>query len=99
MEKVKYKSSDKMSFSLESIWMNEGRRYEAIYTTINEKGEMNAVPIWVKCINDYDVVARIFEGSTTLKTSKKLIYLLLTSHLILKYLPNRFTANWMNPNW
>ena len=55
-----------MSFSLESIGMEAGARYEAIYTTMNGAGEMNAAPIGVKCINDYDVAARIFEGSKTL---------------------------------
>jgi hypothetical protein len=51
--------------------MNEGGRYEAIYTTMNDKGEMNVAPIGVKCINDYDVAARIFEGSTTLENIKE----------------------------
>ena len=56
-----------MSFSLESIGMEPGARYEAIYTTMDNDGEMNAAPIGVKCINDYDVAARIFEGSKTLE--------------------------------
>ena len=55
-----------MSFSLESIGMESGARYEAIYTTMNDAGEVNAAPIGVKCVNDYDVAARIFEGSKTL---------------------------------
>ena len=60
-----------MSFSLESIGMKAGGRYEAIYTTMNSDGEMNAAPIGVKCINDYDVAARIFEGSTTLENIRQ----------------------------
>ena len=56
-----------MSFSLESIGMEEGARYEAIFTTMDKDGEMDAAPIGVKCINDYDVAARIFEGSKTLE--------------------------------
>lgn len=60
-----------MSFSLESIGMQPGARYEAIYTTMDGNGEMDAAPIGVKCINDYDVAARIFEGSKTLENIKE----------------------------
>ena len=56
-----------MSFSLESVGMKEGGRYETVYTTMNEAGEMNAASIGVKVFGDYDIAARIFEGSTTLK--------------------------------
>ena len=56
-----------MSFSLESIGIKAGGRYETIYTTMNKEGEMDAAPIGLKCIGDYDVAARIFEGSKTLK--------------------------------
>ena len=56
-----------MSFSLESIGIKAGGRYETIYTTMNKAGEMDAAPIGLKCIGDYDIAARIFEGSTTLK--------------------------------
>lgn len=56
-----------MSFSLESIGIERGARYEAIYTTMNKAGEVNAAPMGVKCINDYDIAARIFEGSKTLE--------------------------------
>ena len=56
-----------MSFSLESIGIKAGGRYETIYTTMNKAGEMDAAPIGLKCIGDYDVAARIFEGSKTLK--------------------------------
>lgn len=51
--------------------MEAGARYEAIYTTMNKDGEVNAAPIGVKCINDYDVAARIFEGSKTLENIKE----------------------------
>ena len=51
--------------------MEKGARYEAIYTTMNKNGEMNAAPIGVKCINDYDVAARLFEGSRTLSNIKE----------------------------
>ena len=51
--------------------MEKGARYEAIYTTMNKNGEMNAAPIGVKCINDYDVAARLFEGSRTLSNLKE----------------------------
>lgn len=60
-----------MSFSLESIGMESGARYEAIYTTRNNEGEMNAAPIGVKCVNDYDVAARIFDGSKTLENIRQ----------------------------
>lgn len=60
-----------MSFSLESIGIKAGGRYETIYTTMNKSGEMDAAPIGLKCIGDYDIAARIFEGSTTLKNIKE----------------------------
>lgn len=60
-----------MSFSLESIGMQKGARYEAIYTTMSRDGEVNAAPIGVKCINDYDIAARIFEGSRTLENIRQ----------------------------
>lgn len=60
-----------MSFSLESIGMESGARYEAIYTTMSKDGEVNAAPIGVKCVNDYDVAARIFDGSKTLENIRK----------------------------
>lgn len=60
-----------MSFSLESIGIKAGGRYETIYTTMNKAGEMDAAPIGLKCIGDYDIAARIFEGSTTLKNIKE----------------------------
>lgn len=56
-----------MSFSLESIGIKAGGRYEAIYTTMDTEGNMNAAPIGLKCFGDYDFAARIFEGSRTLK--------------------------------
>lgn len=60
-----------MSFSLESIGMESGARYEAIYTTMDKDGEIDAAPIGVKCINDYDVAARIFDGSKTLNNIRE----------------------------
>lgn len=60
-----------MSFSLESIGIKKGARYEAVYTTMDKDGEINAAPIGVKCINDYDIAARIFEGSKTLENIKQ----------------------------
>lgn len=60
-----------MSFSLESIGMQKGARYEAIYTTMDGEGVVNAAPIGVKCIDDYDVAARIFEGSKTLENIRQ----------------------------
>ena len=51
--------------------MKAGARYEAIYTTMDENGTMNAAPIGVKCIDDYDIAARIFEGSKTLENIKQ----------------------------
>ena len=52
-----------MSFSLESIGIKAGGKYETIYTTMNKSGEMNAAPIGLKCVDDYAVLARIFDGS------------------------------------
>lgn len=60
-----------MSFSLESIGMEQGARYEAIFTTMDSAGEVNAAPMGVKCINDYDIAARIFEGSKTLENIRQ----------------------------
>ena len=60
-----------MSFSLESIGMQKGARYEAVFTTMNGKGEVNAAPMGIKCINDYDIGARIFETSKTLENIKE----------------------------
>ena len=34
-----------MSFSLESIGIKAGGKYETIYTTMNKAGEMDAAPI------------------------------------------------------
>ena len=60
-----------MSFSLESIGMEKEARYEAIFTTMNNAGDMDAAPIGVKCINDYDIAARIFDGSKTLENIRQ----------------------------
>ena len=60
-----------MSFSLESIGMKAGGKYETIYTTMNKEGEANAAPIGLKCVDDYAVLARIFEGSKTLENIKE----------------------------
>ena len=60
-----------MSFSLESIGIKAGGKYETIYTTMNKSGEMNAAPIGLKCVDDYAVLARIFEGSKTLENIKE----------------------------
>ena len=60
-----------MGFSLESIGMKEGGRYESIFTTMNQNEEMDAAPIGVKCIGDEEIAARIFEGSTTLENIKE----------------------------
>ena len=60
-----------MSFSLESIGIKAGGKYETIYTTMNKKGEMDAAPIGLKCVDDYAVLARIFEGSKTLENIKE----------------------------
>lgn len=60
-----------MSFSLESIGIKAGGKYETIYTTINKDGEMDAAPIGLKCVDDYAVLARIFEGSKTLENIKE----------------------------
>ena len=60
-----------MSFSLESIGIKAGGKYETIYTTMNKKGEMDAAPIGLKCVDDYAVLAHIFEGSKTLENIKE----------------------------
>ena len=60
-----------MSFSLESIGIKAGSKYETIYTTMNKDGEMDAAPIGLKCVDDYAVLARIFEGSKTLENIKE----------------------------
>ena len=60
-----------MGFSLESIGMKEGGRYESIFTTMNQNEEMDAAQIGVKCIGDEEIAARIFEGSTTLENIKE----------------------------
>ena len=60
-----------MSFSLESIGIKAGGKYETIYTTMNKKGEMDAAPIGLKCVDDYAVLARKFEGSKTLENIRE----------------------------
>ena len=60
-----------MSFSLESIGIKAGGKYETIYTTMNKDGEMDAAPIGLKCVDDNAVLARIFEGSKTLENIKE----------------------------
>ena len=60
-----------MSFSLESIGIKAGGKYETIYTTMNKAGEMDAAPIGLKCVDDYAVLGRIFEGSKTLENIKE----------------------------
>ncbi|WP_295618318.1 DUF447 domain-containing protein [uncultured Methanobrevibacter sp.] len=60
-----------MSFSLESIRIKAGGKYETIYTTMNKAGEMDAAPIGLKCVDDYAVLARIFEGSKTLENIRE----------------------------
>ena len=41
-----------ISFSLKSIGMESGARYDTLFTTMNNAIEMNASPIGVKRIND-----------------------------------------------
>lgn len=41
-----------MSFSLQSIGIEGVASYEVIFTTLNDAGEVNAVPMGVKCINE-----------------------------------------------
>ena len=60
-----------MSFSLESIGIKAGGKYETIYTTMNKAAEMDAAPIGLKCVDDYAVLGRIFEGSKTLENIKE----------------------------
>lgn len=60
-----------MGFSLESIGMKTGGRYESIFTSMNQNEEMDAAPMGVKCIGDEEIAARIFEGSTTLENIKE----------------------------
>ena len=60
-----------MSFSLESIGIKARGKYETIYTTMNKAGEMDAAPIGLKCVDDYAVLGRIFEGSKTLENIKE----------------------------
>ena len=60
-----------MSFSLESIGIKAGGKYETIYTTMNKAGEMDAAPIGLKCVDDYAVLGRIFVGSKTLENIKE----------------------------
>ena len=38
---------------------------------MNKAGEMDAAPIGLKCVDDYAVLARIFEGSKTLENIKE----------------------------
>ena len=60
-----------MSFSVESIGIKAGGKYETIYTTMNKAGKLDAAPIGLKCVDDYAVLARIFEGSKTLENIKE----------------------------
>lgn len=75
-----------MPLTLESIGMQKGARYEAIYTTMSKDSEVNAASIGVKCINENEIEARIFDGSRTLANIKQ------TNHFVVNitYDPNSY---------
>jgi len=55
-----------MEINLSQIGMEQGRQYETIITTVDEKGNPNAAPIGVICAADNIIILRIFKGSHTL---------------------------------
>ncbi|RBQ24123.1 hypothetical protein ALNOE001_05100 [Candidatus Methanobinarius endosymbioticus] len=55
-----------MNIDLDDIGMEKGLQYEAIITTIDDKGSKNAAPIGIICKAKNKIMCRIFEGSTTL---------------------------------
>jgi len=55
-----------MIIDLSLVGMEKGQQYEAIITTVDDKGNKNAAPIGIICKEKDKILCRIFEGSTTL---------------------------------
>ena len=58
---------DKMGIDLTDIGIEEGQKYEGIYTTMSKDGVKNAAPIGIVCKGKDKLGCRLFVGTQTLK--------------------------------
>ena len=58
---------DKMGIDLTDIGIEEGQKYEGIYTTMSKDGVKNAAPIGIVCKGKDKLGCRLFVGTKTLK--------------------------------
>ena len=58
---------DKMDIDLTDIGIEEGQKYEGIYTTMSRDGVKNAAPIGIVCKGKDKLGCRLFVGTQTLK--------------------------------
>lgn len=58
---------DEMAIDLTDIGIEEGQKYEGIYTTMSRDGVKNAAPIGIVCKGRDKLGCRLFVGTTTLK--------------------------------
>ena len=58
---------DKMGIDLADIGIEEGQKYEGIYTTMSKDGVKNAAPIGIVCKGKDKLGCRLFVGTQTLK--------------------------------
>ena len=58
---------DEMDIDLTDIGIEEGQKYEGIYTTMSRDGVKNAAPIGIVCKGKDKLGCRLFVGTQTLK--------------------------------
>ena len=58
---------DKMVMDLADVGIEEGQKYEGIYTTMSKDGVKNAAPIGIVCKGKNKLGCRLFVGTKTLK--------------------------------
>lgn len=56
-----------MAIDLTDIGIEEGQKYEGIYTTMSKDGVKNAAPIGIACKGKDKLECRLFVGTQTLK--------------------------------
>ena len=56
-----------MAIDLTDIGIEEGQKYEGIYTTMSKDGVKNAAPIGIVCRGKDKLGCRLFVGTKTLK--------------------------------
>lgn len=67
VNRFNYYLSDKMAIDLTDIGIEEGQKYEGIYTTMSKDGVKNAAPIGIACKGKDKLECRLFVGTQTLK--------------------------------